>query len=129
MGWMGIADMQKLYCGDCNNYLMAGDGQCHDCPCGWKQEVEPEVVEVEVEQPSLLARYQSYWIKNHHQPHHAVDCPNPACDERLKVRRPAKGSGEMWDSLSQCPYCNGIYFYESRPLSIDLSFKGFMDRV
>lgn len=29
--------MKKLYCADCGNYLMAGDGECHDCPCGWKQ--------------------------------------------------------------------------------------------
>lgn len=29
--------MQLLYCPDCNNYLMAGDGECHDCHCGWKQ--------------------------------------------------------------------------------------------
>lgn len=33
--------MQKLYCGSCSNYLMGGDGECHDCPCGWKQPVEP----------------------------------------------------------------------------------------
>lgn len=29
--------MDKLYCPECNAYLMAGDGQCHDCSCGWKQ--------------------------------------------------------------------------------------------
>jgi len=29
--------MKKLYCGDCNNYLMGSDGDCHNCPCGWKQ--------------------------------------------------------------------------------------------
>jgi len=28
---------QKLYCPECNNYLMASDGECHDCPCGWEQ--------------------------------------------------------------------------------------------
>lgn len=28
---------EKLYCPECSNYLMAGDGKCHDCPCGWKQ--------------------------------------------------------------------------------------------
>lgn len=27
----------KLYCPDCGNYLMAGDGECHDCHCGWTQ--------------------------------------------------------------------------------------------
>ena len=26
-----------LYCGDCNDYLMGSDGECHDCYCGWKQ--------------------------------------------------------------------------------------------
>lgn len=30
----------KLYCGDCGDYLMAGDGECHDCSCGWKQPVK-----------------------------------------------------------------------------------------
>lgn len=34
--------MEKLYCPECNNYLMAGDGHCHDCPCGWKQYVPSE---------------------------------------------------------------------------------------
>lgn len=28
---------QKLYCPECSAYLMAGDGECHDCSCGWKQ--------------------------------------------------------------------------------------------
>jgi hypothetical protein len=28
---------QKLYCPECGEYLMAGDGECHDCSCGWKQ--------------------------------------------------------------------------------------------
>ena len=32
--------MSQLYCGDCQNYLMGSDGQCHDCGCGWKQPVE-----------------------------------------------------------------------------------------
>lgn len=26
-----------LYCPNCGNYLIAGDGECHDCHCGWKQ--------------------------------------------------------------------------------------------
>lgn len=38
--------MKKLYCGACGNYLMGGDGECHDCRCGWKQpEDEPEAFE------------------------------------------------------------------------------------
>jgi len=32
--------MTQLYCGDCQNYLMGSDGQCHDCSCGWNQPVE-----------------------------------------------------------------------------------------
>lgn len=29
-----------LYCLVCSNYLMGGDGECHDCiVCGWKQPV------------------------------------------------------------------------------------------
>lgn len=28
---------EKLYCPECNSYLMAGDGECKDCHCGWKQ--------------------------------------------------------------------------------------------
>ncbi|QBJ04464.1 hypothetical protein HOV23_gp109 [Pseudomonas phage Lana] len=80
-------------------------------------------------EPTLLSRYLAYWDKNAHVDHHEVDCPNPECDERLKIRRPAKGSGEMWDSLAECPYCNGILFYESRPLRIDIAYKGKMERL
>ena len=37
--------MQKLYCPECSNYLMGGDGECHNCHCGWNQEREtPEGV-------------------------------------------------------------------------------------
>jgi hypothetical protein len=36
--------MSKLYCPECGEYLMAGDGECHDCRCGWKQFV-PKVAE------------------------------------------------------------------------------------
>lgn len=32
--------MGILYCPECNNYLMGGDGECHDCSCGWKQKRE-----------------------------------------------------------------------------------------
>lgn len=34
--------MNKLYCGDCGNYLMTASGDCRDCSCGWKQPVEEE---------------------------------------------------------------------------------------
>ena len=34
--------MKKLYCHECSNYLMGGDGECHDCGCGWKQAVDKE---------------------------------------------------------------------------------------
>jgi hypothetical protein len=108
---------------------MAGDGECHDCSCGWKQPVEPEVVEVPVVEETMAQRYEAYWQRNHMLDHHEFDCPNPDCDHRLKARRPAKGSGEMWDSLAECPYCNGIFFYESRPLRIDVSFKGKLERL
>lgn len=33
--------MKLLYCPSCSNYLMASDGDCHDCPCGWKQPPQP----------------------------------------------------------------------------------------
>lgn len=29
--------MKNPYCPECNNYLLGGDGECHDCSCGWKQ--------------------------------------------------------------------------------------------
>lgn len=29
--------MKKLYCPECTNYLLAGDGEMHDCCCGWTQ--------------------------------------------------------------------------------------------
>lgn len=31
------APMTKLYCPECGNYLEGGDGENHDCWCGWKQ--------------------------------------------------------------------------------------------
>lgn len=32
--------MTRLYCPECSEYLEGGDGECHDCSCGWKQPVE-----------------------------------------------------------------------------------------
>ncbi len=34
--------MMRIYCPLCGNYLMAGDGECHDCHCGWRQEPEED---------------------------------------------------------------------------------------
>ena len=34
--------MNKMYCEECGSYLMASDGECHDCHCGWKQPCESE---------------------------------------------------------------------------------------
>lgn len=35
--------MKLLYCPKCNNYLEGGDGENHDCSCGWSQPMdEPE---------------------------------------------------------------------------------------
>ena len=31
--------MTRLYCPECSEYLEGGDGECHDCSCGWKQPV------------------------------------------------------------------------------------------
>lgn len=73
-----------------------------------------------------IQRYEAYWAKDLSRFHHEIDCPNDNCDHRLKINRPAKGSGDMWDSLATCPYCNGTFFYESRPLRIDVAFKGFI---
>lgn len=75
---------------------------------------------------AAIARYETYWAKQPNRAHHEIDCPNESCDHRLKINRPARGSGEMWDSLATCPYCNGTFFYESRPLRIDVAFKGFI---
>lgn len=80
------------------------------------------------ERDERAQRYEAYWERNPHRLHHEIDCPNPACDRRLKLNRPPKGSGEMWDSLAECPYCEGTFFYESRPLRIDVAFKGFIGR-
>lgn len=79
------------------------------------------------EKAEAIQRYEEYWARNAAHNHHEIDCPNTTgCDHRLKIARPAKGSGEMWDSLATCPYCNGAFFYESRPLRIDAAFKGFI---
>lgn len=85
-----------------------------------------ELKEMADAKPTAIRRYEGYWAKRPDRPHHEIDCPNPCCDHRLKINRPAKGSGEMWDSLATCPYCNGTFFYESRPLRIDVAFKGFI---
>ncbi len=40
--------MDRLYCPICNEYLEGGDGECHDCSCGWQQPVDDhEDLEVE----------------------------------------------------------------------------------
>lgn len=81
-----------------------------------------------------IQRYEGYWERCKDKAHHQIDCPNPTrtpggedeCSARLNISRPPKGRGEMWDSLATCPYCNGTFFYESRPLRIDVAFKGFI---
>lgn len=78
---------------------------------------------------SAIKRYEDYWAKDISRAHHQLDCTNPhegECDAQLKIPRPPRGSGEMWDSLATCPYCNATFFYESRPLRIDAAFKGFI---
>lgn len=35
----------------------------------------------------------------------------PCCDQSIDVLRP--GAGEIWDSMSICPHCDGMYFYVS----------------
>lgn len=72
-----------------------------------------------------IQRYEAYWAKDLTRLHHHVPCPNPACGESLRINRPPKKGGEMWDSLASCPFCNGTFFYESRHLGIELAFKGF----
>lgn len=34
--------MTRLYCPECSEYLEGGDGECHDCSCGWKQAVDDQ---------------------------------------------------------------------------------------
>lgn len=77
---------------------------------------------------SAIKRYEDYWAKDISRAHHQLDCTNPhegECDAQLKIPRPPRGSGEMWDSLATCPYCNATFFYESRYLRVDAAFKGF----
>lgn len=77
------------------------------------------------EKAEAIARYEAYWAKDLTRLHHHVPCPNPACNENIRINRPPKKGGEMWDSLASCPFCNGTFFYESRHLGIELAFKGF----
>lgn len=77
---------------------------------------------------SAIKRYEDYWAKDISRAHHQLDCTSPhegECDAQLKIPRPPRGSGEMWDSLATCPYCNATFFYESRYLRVDAAFKGF----
>lgn len=73
-----------------------------------------------------IQRYEAYWNKDLTRLHHHVPCPNPNCKDSLRINRPPKRSGDMWDSLATCPYCNGTFFYESRYGRIDMAFKGFL---
>lgn len=76
-----------------------------------------------------IKRYEDYWAKDISRAHHQLDCTNPhegECEAQLKIPRPPRGSGEMWNSLATCPYCNATFFYESRPLRLDAEFKGFL---
>lgn len=65
--------MKRLYCGDCGNYLMGSDGECHDCGCGWKQPVECECVvatddaafEAIREENEQLKAEVEHWKANH----------------------------------------------------------------
>lgn len=42
--------MRKLYCPKCGAYLEGGDGECHDCRCGWQQPQDnPEWVDASFE--------------------------------------------------------------------------------
>ena len=77
------------------------------------------------EKAEAIARYETYWAKDLTRSHHELDCPNPTCDKVLKINRPPKRGGEVWDSLATCPYCNGTFFYESRYLRVDAAFTGF----
>lgn len=126
-GWSrGFRKEQTLH--EC---IQAGYSACIAEPAidqRW-QTMDREIAEHEQrdkERLESIQRYEAYWARQPDRAHHEIDCPNPACDHRLKINRPAKGSGEMWDSLATCPYCTGTFFYESRPLRIDVAFKGFM---
>lgn len=58
---------QKLYCAECGEYLMGGDGECHDCSCGWKQFV-PAEREVKLTASHADTCLPSFW-GGHHLPH------------------------------------------------------------
>ncbi|EOH1034833.1 hypothetical protein ACLMYS_003806 [Salmonella enterica] len=75
--------MTKLYCPQCNNYLMGSDGNNHDCLCGW-------------EQPHINGECEG--CGNEH-PTYTKNCPHcggckcDACD--------------MGDDV-ECPNCEGL---------------------
>lgn len=72
--------MTQLYCGDCQNYLMGSDGQCHDCSCGWNQPVETyekENTELETE----VARLQKENENLAHRLNNAQDSAIKALEE------------------------------------------------
>lgn len=46
--------MNRLYCPECGNYLEGGDGNCHDCPCGWKQSQQCECEHQDDERDTTL---------------------------------------------------------------------------
>ena len=72
-----------------------------------------------------LKDYLAYWARNPGRHLHKAKCPNPSCNAELKFNRP-KDDEDEWDSLAECPYCHGMFFYVSKQSSIELYYKGKM---
>lgn len=122
-GWSrGLHFQQTLH--EC---IQQGYSACVASPAimaNWKK--EDATYKAHQEREKRITHYRDYWERNVRQLHHKADCVNPRCDAQLNIARPQDGSGDMWDSLAQCPFCDVMFFYESRPRSVALWARGWM---
>ncbi|HFU4534274.1 TPA: hypothetical protein ACXLW6_004572 [Yersinia enterocolitica] len=77
--------MEKLYCPECNSYLMAGDGECHYCQCGWKQSATAIA-----DKKPIVATWSV-----------SLDCTCPGCDCRVDLTDHA----DFWDDIGDLQVC------------------------
>ena len=83
--------MTRLYCLECSEYLEGGDGECHDCLCGWKQPVDTYEYEMSgevriLEQQLDVAREfcRQYQLENKQLRESTADCYEKNLDLNLE---------------------------------------------
>jgi len=85
-----------LYCPECNSYLEGGDGENHDCSCGWKQPIQNNdddlhYLKAEIERLRLAAIQAKRFITCYHWK------DNPPSSGNWDV----SGAGEVYEQLKE----------------------------